>query len=625
MKKFQDLGLSETTLAALTKKGFEEPTEIQALTIPLLLENEKDIIAQAQTGTGKTAAFALPLLENINSSKKGVNAIILAPTRELVIQVCEEINSLRGENDISVAPIYGGQSIELQLRKLKRGISIVVGTPGRIQDHINRKSLKLNNIKYFILDEADEMLNMGFIDDIEQILEFTPEDKRVLLFSATMPTRIKKLAEKYMGEYVHVKTKTELTTNLTDQIYFEISRHDKFEALTRIIDIESEFYSIIFCRTKIDVDEITAKLCDRGYSADGLHGDISQSQREKILNKFKRKRISILVATDVAARGIDVNNLTHVINYSLPQNAEAYIHRIGRTGRAGNQGTAITFVTHDEFRKLGFIKRVVKAPIRKKDIPQVEHIIDAKKKRIADEIQSFISTTNAKEYLDWATELTADNSPENVIAAILKHSFGKTLDKSNYREIRQSSNKGQKRGRTLVEEEGKTRLFIAKGKTSDTTRDILIDFIVDKAGTAKNLIENIEIYDNFSFITVPFAEAEQILKKFKKVRPGRRAIVEKAKAAKDSSSNRSDRSSGGRSGNNRPRSRNRSGERSDRPRSNGRSRGERSSEGRNRSGGRSRDERSEIRSSDDRSEKRSSFTSRSNSSEGGSARRTRKR
>ncbi|MGD9487320.1 MAG: DEAD/DEAH box helicase [Calditrichaceae bacterium] len=530
MNEFKDLGLSDKTLKAIHQKGFEEPTEIQRLTIPLLLENKLDIIAQAQTGTGKTAAFALPLIENIRESGRDVQAIILAPTRELVIQVCEEINALKGENRLVVAPIYGGQSIELQLKKLKRGISVVVGTPGRILDHLKRRSLDLSNIRYFILDEADEMLNMGFIDDIEKILQSTPQEKRVLLFSATMPAPIKKLAEKYMGKYTHVKTKTELTTKLTDQIYFEVSRQDKFEALSRIVDIESDFYGLVFCRTKVEVGEIANKLIERGYAADGLHGDISQSMRESILARFRKKKISILVATDVAARGIDVANLTHVINYSLPQNPESYIHRIGRTGRAGSQGTAITFVTPDEFKNLGFIKRVANVDIRKKEVPNISQIVNAKMKKITDDLRTVLSDNNLEDYREWVAQLTANNSPEDILAAILKYSYGKQLDSRNYRELRPIlKNTERKRGRTLVEEEGKTRLFIAKGKNGQTTTAKLLDFITRKTGTPKNLIENIEIYDDFSFITVPFAEAEFILKKFRKIKVGRRSIVMKAK------------------------------------------------------------------------------------------------
>ena len=529
MEKFTSLGLSEKTISALTKKGFEEPTEIQALTIPLLLENKIDIIAQAQTGTGKTAAFALPLIEKISKSSKKVQAIILAPTRELVVQVCEEINSLKGEKNITVAPIYGGQSMTMQLKKLKSGISIVVGTPGRILDHLKRKSLSLEDIRYFVLDEADEMLNMGFIEDIETILKKTPKKKRVLLFSATMPDMIKKLAEKYLGKYTHIKTKTKLTTNLTDQIYFEVAEKDRFEALCRIIDIELEFYGIVFCRTRMDVDNLTAHLGERGYAAEGLHGDITQGQREKTLRRFRNQKISILIATDVAARGIDVNNLTHVINFAIPQNPEAYVHRIGRTGRAGNHGTAITFITPAEFRKLGFIKRVAKADIRKEEVPGVKEIIDVKKKRILEEVERILYNNETDGYKDFAEKLLKGNSPEDAVAAILKHSFGKDLDENSYKKIL-PPRKGS-RGRSLVEEEGKTRLFIAKGKEDDMTRKKLVDFIVKKAGTQQSMIDNVEVLKDFSFITVPFAEAEIILKKFKNMKTGNRAVVVKAKAA----------------------------------------------------------------------------------------------
>ena len=528
MEKFITLGLSEKSIQSLTKKGFEEPTEIQALTIPLLLEGKLDIIAQAQTGTGKTAAFGLPLIEKLDPSCKNIQAIILTPTRELAIQVCEEISSLKGDSSLSIAPIYGGQSIDMQLRKLKRGLSIVVGTPGRILDHIRRKTLKLNNVKYFILDEADEMLNMGFIEDIETVLEKTPSQKRVLLFSATMPDRIKKLAEKYMDRYQHIKTKTELTTNLTDQIYFEIANRDKFEALCRIIDIEESFYGLIFCRTKNDVDDLINRLLDRGYSADYLHGDISQAQREKTLLKFKKQQISILAATDVAARGIDVNNLSHVINFSIPQDPESYIHRIGRTGRAGNQGTAITFITPSEFRKLGFIKKVTNADIQKKNIPEVSDIINIKKKKITEDLEKIIAKSDVDGYKKWAQLLIAENNPETILAAMLKYSFGKTLDEKNYKKI--SSVKGQgKIPKKELDLGGQTRLFIAIGKRDSITRRRLVDFIVDKAGISQKHINKIEIYDRYSFINVPFREAEVILKKFKKLKNGRKTIIEKAK------------------------------------------------------------------------------------------------
>ena len=376
---FEALGLSTETLQALTKKGFEEPTPIQALTIPLLLQDTNDIIGQAQTGTGKTAAFGLPIIERITPQGGMVQAIILTPTRELAIQVAEEMSSFRGNRHISILPVYGGQAIEGQLRRLRRGVDIVVGTPGRIIDHLNRGSLDLNSITHMVLDEADEMLNMGFIEDIETILSKTPYKKRMLLFSATMPAPILKLASNYMRNHQIIKAPSaQLTVSATDQIYFEVRASDKYEALCRIIDLEPEFYALVFCRTRLQVDDLSQALQDRGYDAAGLHGEISQAQRERTLDKFRNKKISILVATDVAARGIDIVDLTHVLNYSLPQDPESYIHRIGRTGRAGKEGTAITFITPAEYRKLLYIQRITKTEIRKEQLPRIKDIIKSK-------------------------------------------------------------------------------------------------------------------------------------------------------------------------------------------------------------------------------------------------------
>lgn len=512
MQNFKALGLSAESLDVLAKRGFEEPTEIQARTIPLLLETEKNVIAQAQTGTGKTAAFGLPLIEKLKPSAN-VQAIILAPTRELVIQVCEEINALKGNRQLAIAPVYGGQSIDLQLRKLRRGVDIVVGTPGRILDHLRRRTLRLGDIRHVVLDEADEMLSMGFIEDIEAILEHTPAEKRVLLFSATMPPAIKRLAAKFMGDAEHIRTETQLTTHLTDQIYFEVAHRDKFEALCRIIDIESEFYGIVFCRTRVDVNRLASQLIDRGYAADGLHGDISQAQREKTLGLFRNRRLSILVATDVAARGIDVSHLTHVINFTIPQDPEAYIHRIGRTGRAGNEGTAITFITPAEFRKLGFIKRAANADIRRKEVPRIQDVVEAKMKRITADIEKIAAGKIGKQYRDLAHALLAKTTPDNVVAALLKFGFGQTLEESNYSPLSRASS--ERRGKTLVEEEGKTRLVIGWGAKTGTTKKKLLNFIVKVAGTAKSDIENIEIFKEHSFITVPFTEAEAVLRSLK--------------------------------------------------------------------------------------------------------------
>lgn len=435
MKQFSELGLSDRTLKAITQKGFEEPTQIQELTIPAMLSGKDDIVAQAQTGTGKTAAFGLPLVELIDASKKGVKALIIAPTRELVVQICEELNSFKGDNPLKITPIYGGQSYDRQIFQLKNGIDIVVGTPGRVLDHLDRGTLDLSKITSLIMDEADEMLNMGFIDDIEKIISMSNPKKRMLLFSATMPKRIRDLADTYLKEPITLKTQTQMTTNLTNQIYFEVFERDRFEALCRIIDMEDDFYAIVFCRTKIEADEIASRLIDRGYAADALHGDISQFLRERILTKFRKKAINVLIATDVAARGIDITDLTHVINYSLPQNPEAYVHRIGRTGRAGQKGTAITFVTPSEFRKLGFLKKITKAEIKKKEVPTVSEIMAEQKRKISKEIDELFCEDEAQNFDEWAKELLANYSPEKLVSALISAAYGEKFDAQNYKEL----------------------------------------------------------------------------------------------------------------------------------------------------------------------------------------------
>lgn len=521
--KFKELGLTEKTLFALKQKGFEEPTSIQEKIIPALLKGEKDLIGQAQTGTGKTAAFGLPILEKLVPGSKNVKALVLTPTRELAIQVAEELNSLKGTQPFKIIPLYGGQAIVQQIKKLKTNVDIVVGTPGRIIDHLKRKTLKLANISYMVLDEADEMLNMGFIEDVEEILESVGQDRKMLLFSATMPERIKKIAEKFMHDYEHIKVKKEqLVTGLTEQIYFEVHEQDKLEALTRIIDIEEDFYGLVFCRTKVIVSQLAGKLIDRGYDAEALHGDITQPQREVILGRFRKKSITILVATDVAARGIDIVNLTHVINYSLPQDPESYIHRIGRTGRAGSEGMAITFVTPSEYRKLTFIKRIAKTEIRKEQIPDIADVIQAKQDRIFAEIDNITASGENHIFMDLAKELLSDNSPEDVLASMLFYSFRDELDKSSYKTIKH----------VTIDKKGKARLFIQLGKKDDLTKRKLVNLIEKKSGISESYIRDTEIYDAFSFVTVPFADAETIIRAFKKDKKGRRTYVEIAKNPK---------------------------------------------------------------------------------------------
>jgi len=523
LSKFIDLGIDTDALSAIEKKGFEEPTKIQEQIIPLLLQSNINIIGQAQTGTGKTAAFGLPLIMKLFPDNKNIQALILTPTRELAIQVAEEINSLQFSKKLKIAPIYGGQSIGFQIKKLKEGLDIVVGTPGRIIDHLNRKSISFKNISYLILDEADEMLNMGFFEDVEIILNKTNPEKRILLFSATIPKEIHNLAVKHMGDFHTIKIqKNELTVTLTDQIYFEVNESDRFEALCRIIDIEPDFYGLIFCRTKIDVDNVSNRLISRGYDSEGLHGDISQAMRERILSKFKKRYINILVATDVAARGIDISDLSHVINYSIPQNPDRYIHRIGRTGRAGKGGTAITFITPEEYRKLMFIKRIAKTQIRKEKLPEIIDIINQKKEQIKEELYQIIIDGVREDYLDFAREILSENTDIEIVSALLKYSFQNELEESSYSKIKDVS----------IDKKGKTRLFIALGKNDGMTPKKIVDLIKKKAKTHDQKIKNVSVHNDFSFISVPFREAEIILKCFKQSKKGSRPIVELAKKEK---------------------------------------------------------------------------------------------
>jgi ATP-dependent RNA helicase DeaD len=542
IENFAELGLSEKSLLAISKKGFEEPSPIQKLTIPLFLKNEIDIVGQAQTGTGKTAAFGLPILDLIQENSGKVQAMILAPTRELAVQVAEEMNSYRGGRNIGILPIYGGQSYDQQLRRLRKGVEIVVGTPGRVIDHLNRGTLKLNELKFMVLDEADEMLNMGFIDDVELILSKTPEEKRFLLFSATMPKRIIQLAGKFMSNYEVVKVQSkQLTVDLTDQIYFEVRSSDKFEALCRIIDVEEEFYALVFCRTRLKVDHLASALRDRGYDAAALHGEISQAQRERILDQFKRKRISILVATDVAARGIDIVELTHVLNYSIPQDPESYVHRIGRTGRAGKQGTAITFITPSEYRKLMQIQHVSKSEIRKESLPKVKEVIKLKRKRITDELEQIINSGNYIDNMHVANELLGKYSPDKVISALLSHAYKDEFSAERYTEIidpRKQSRRSRDKGPEFSpDQQGITRLFIALGRKDDVNAKKLVNLIRQEAMVDPNLIRNVQVYDNFSFANVPFQEAEQIIKTFRGRGKGKKPLIVEAKE-KDSSADK---------------------------------------------------------------------------------------
>ncbi|WP_242785339.1 DEAD/DEAH box helicase [Bacillus cereus] len=420
MTTFRELGLSDSLLQSVESMGFEEATPIQAETIPHALQG-KDIIGQAQTGTGKTAAFGLPLLDKVDTHKESVQGIVIAPTRELAIQVGEELYKIGKHKRVRILPIYGGQDINRQIRALKKHPHIIVGTPGRILDHINRKTLRLQNVETVVLDEADEMLNMGFIEDIEAILTDVPETHQTLLFSATMPDPIRRIAERFMTEPQHIKVKAkEVTMPNIQQFYLEVQEKKKFDVLTRLLDIQSPELAIVFGRTKRRVDELSEALNLRGYAAEGIHGDLTQAKRMSVLRKFKEGSIEVLVATDVAARGLDISGVTHVYNFDIPQDPESYVHRIGRTGRAGKKGIAMLFVTPRESGQLKNIERTTKRKMDRMDAPTLDEALEGQQRLIAEKLQSTIGNENLAYYKRIAEEMLEENDSVTVVAAALK-------------------------------------------------------------------------------------------------------------------------------------------------------------------------------------------------------------
>ena len=421
MATFSELGISPALLNAIQKMGFEEATPIQSETIPVALEG-KDVIGQAQTGTGKTAAFGIPLLEKITVGVRAVQAVIIAPTRELAIQVSEELYRIGGTfKGVKILPIYGGQDINRQSRWIKNGPQETVATQGRLLDHMNRKTIRLGSVQTVVLDEADEMLNMGFIDDIKSILAEVPKEHQTLLFSATMPPQIRAMADQFMMDPVHVKVKAkEMTVPKIRQYYIEIQERRKFDVLTRLLDIESPELAIVFGRTKRRVDELTEALNLRGYAAEGIHGDLSQAKRMSVLRKFKEGTIEILVATDVAARGLDISGVTHVFNFDIPQDPESYVHRIGRTGRAGKEGWAVAFITPREFAQLKNIEKVTKRKMDKLMVPTLDQAIEGQQRITVEKVNSTIETENFLAYQNVAEELLQENDALTVISACLK-------------------------------------------------------------------------------------------------------------------------------------------------------------------------------------------------------------
>ncbi len=422
VEKFEDLTLSKELQKAVQDLGFEEMTPIQARTIPLILEG-KDVIGQAQTGTGKTLAFGLPLLESIHSRMKKPQAIILCPTRELAIQVAEELQRVLGhKRDITILPVYGGQPIDRQIRTLKAGAQVVIGTPGRTIDHIKRGTLKLDTVKMVVLDEADEMLNMGFIDDVEEILEHIPRERQTLLFSATMPKPILDLTRRYQRAPEFVKVvRQQLTVPNVEQSYFEVRESAKLDVLCRIVDMHGLKSSLVFCNMKRTVDQVVSQLEARGYPAQGLHGDMTQPQRNHAMDRFKRNRSEILVATDVAARGLDIENIEAVFNYDLPQDEEYYVHRIGRTARAGKSGQAFSFVVGREIYNLREIESYISTKIARKPIPTIADIEEVKTSAFLDKVKGVMEEGGLERFeLIMEPLLKEDYAALDIACALLK-------------------------------------------------------------------------------------------------------------------------------------------------------------------------------------------------------------
>ncbi|WP_018755811.1 DEAD/DEAH box helicase [Paenibacillus terrigena] len=428
MMNFTDFGLDAKLLQAITELGFEESTPIQSKSIPFAMEG-RDLIGQAQTGTGKTAAFGIPLINKIPVTEERIVALIMTPTRELAIQVSEEIAKLARFKGTRSLPIYGGQDIVRQIRALKKKPQIIIGTPGRLLDHINRKTIKLDDVQTVILDEADEMLDMGFMEDIQSILKLVPDERQTMLFSATMPPNIQKLAQQFLKNPEHVSViPKQVSAPLIDQAYIEVHERQKFEAISRLLDMESPELAIVFGRTKRRVDELSEALQKRGYSADGLHGDLSQNQRDTVMRKFRDGSIDVLVATDVAARGLDVSGVTHVVNFDLPQDPESYVHRIGRTGRAGKEGTAWSFVTPREIDHLHFIEKVTRHRIPKKPLPSLAEAIEGKQRLTAERILEIVQNEEYNEFKAISIQLLEQYDSVQLLSAAMKLLTGEKKD-----------------------------------------------------------------------------------------------------------------------------------------------------------------------------------------------------
>ncbi|CEI73975.1 DEAD/DEAH box helicase [Romboutsia hominis] len=530
--KFEDLPISDDIKKAISDMGFEEPSPIQAQSIPVVLSG-KDVIGQAQTGTGKTAAFSIPILETINPEDKSLQAVVLCPTRELAIQVSKEIRKIsKYMHGIKTLPIYGGQPIDRQIKSLKGGVQIVIGTPGRVIDHINRKTLKMDNVKMVVLDEADEMLDMGFREDIETIISRTPEDRQTVFFSATMPKGILELTKAYQKNPEHIKVvRKELTVPNIKQYYIETRSANKLEVLCRLIDVYNPKLSVVFCNTKRGSDELVSELQARGYFADALHGDLKQTQRDIVMDKFRGGTIDILVATDVAARGIDVDDVEAVFNYDLPQDEEYYVHRIGRTGRAGREGISFSFVFGKEMRKMKDIERYTKTKLIKHGIPSIADVEEKKVSAFFKEVKSTMEQGKLTKQMQWLETFCQeeDYSTVDVAAALLKLALGEELKEEIVEEKPRQRREARSKDGSTGAQEGMARLFINVGRNQRVQAKDILGAIAGEVGIPGKLIGTIDIYDKYTFVEVPKQNAKKVLEKMKDIKiKGNKINIEKA-------------------------------------------------------------------------------------------------
>ena len=520
MTTFKSLGLNAQLLKAVENLGFESPTEVQHKVIPILLENNTDLVALAQTGTGKTAAFGFPILQKIDTENRNTQGLIISPTRELCLQITNDMSTYgQGLKNLNIVAIYGGASITEQAKKIKRGAQIIVATPGRLKDMIKRKMVNIRSIEYCVLDEADEMLNMGFYEDIKDILKNTPNDKDSWLFSATMPPEVNVIAKKFMHDpkEITVGTKNSSAKNISHQ-YYIVGARERYSALRAVISLNTDIFGCVFCRTKIETQKVADKLIKDGYKAAAIHGDLSQNQRDAVMQSFRKKKIQLLIATDVAARGIDVDDITHVINYQLPDEIEIYTHRSGRTGRAGKQGTSVIFITKSDQRKIRMIENKLQIKLAKQEMPSNETIFSNKVTHWINQIKNTPVKSDLNNYLSDAIESLKDIDKETLIELILSHEFknfdfNPKLNDSRERNVEQRVN-FDRSDRKINAPQDKDRFFINVGARDQYEWQTLKDFLRSFLKLGQEDVFQVEVMKNFSFFSTHKNHRDLVLKSF---------------------------------------------------------------------------------------------------------------